>query len=152
MSTNSVDKSRPNLVGELWWTLFPATITVTIANVLFYYFVTQILGFELLVPSESRTLGTVPLPVFDVILFSILWAVAAGVVFLVVIALSQNPIPIYVAISSIVLFLSFGLPLMMPANKVLAETKGTFIAWHIIGAVIVVGILVALYRRRLSVQ
>lgn len=152
MITNSSQTSRRASVTQLGWTLIPSTLIATVANVLFYYFATRILKFDLLVPNESGVPLSVPLSVFDVVLFSVIWALAAGVVYLIVVILSNNPIPIYIALSLIVLILSFGLPLIMPADIVHATTKGTLITMHIIGAISVVGTLVGLYRRHLSVS
>ena len=152
MTIKSAEKFQSNLVRKLWWTLIPSSLTATLANVLFYVFVMQVLGFQLLVPNDPPVPVTVPLQVFDVVFMSLLWAVAAGIVFLTVIAFSRNPIPIYMTISGIVLLLSFALPLMMPSDKVIAETKVSLISMHIIGAVVVVGILVMLYRRHISVK
>lgn len=149
MTNTMPDKPK---FSALWWSIFPAVLVAIIANILLYYFATRILNFELLVPNEELVPSSVPLPLFDVILFSILWALAASIIFFIIVALSSRPILVYVTISTIVLVLSFGLPLMMPADKVLVETKVIFILWHIIGAVSVVGILVTMYRRHLFVQ
>jgi hypothetical protein len=148
MVIKPAEKSKSTALAYLWWIPLPAIIAATAANSLFYVFVTQILGFELLVPNEPPIPETVPLPLFDVVFFSVLWAGMAGVVFLGAIAFSQKPVQIYVVISTITLLLSFALPLMMPTDKVLVETKGTLMTMHIIGAFVVVGTLVTLYRRR----
>jgi hypothetical protein len=53
--------------GKLWWVIPVATIFATIANVVFYYIVTRMIGEPLLFPEQFPPLETSPMPVSDVL-------------------------------------------------------------------------------------
>jgi len=132
---------------RIWWVFPLAAALATIANVIFYFIVTRWLGEPLLFPEQFPPPETTPMPVADVILFSLLFSLGAGIVFVLVATISRRPIRTYGMISTMVLLLSFLLPLKAPAPPVTLFAKLTLVAMHIIGAITVVGTLVGLSRQ-----
>ena len=83
------------------------------------------------------------IPVTDVILFSFIFSLGAGVVFLVVANLSRRPAPVYLGISLVVLVISLFLPFRMPRPPVPVSTPVVLASMHVIGAALLVPILIA---------
>jgi len=88
---------------------------------------------------NTQTPDAVHLLPSDVAIFSILFALGAGIVFALVAHFSQRPIRTYLIVSSIVLILSLALPFKAPTLPVTLFTKLTLAAMHIIGAIAVEG-------------
>lgn len=130
------------------WLLIPFAIAIaTAANVIFYFFVTRLLEEPLLFPEQFPPPESSPMPVMDVVIFSVIFSVGAGIVFMLLANFSRQPIKIFLIVSMIVLLISFILPLMAPTPPVTLAAKLTLVAMHIIGAVAVVGTLIGLSRR-----
>lgn len=140
--------SKEVALTRLWWVIPVATALATAANVIFYYVVTRWLGEPLLFPEQFPPPETSPMPVTDVIIFSLIFSLGAAFVFVLAANFSRRPIRTYLIISSIVLVLSFILPLMAPTPPVTMPAKLTLVTMHIIGAFAVVGTLIGLSRRR----
>ena len=141
------------------WVVPLATTAAVTANVIFYFIITRWLHIDLLIGGEEAELSwqlpvgdseTVlwQLPVSDIILFSVVFASAAGIVFVIVSQLAQRPIRTYLKIATVALFLSFIPPLSAPSPPVAMIVKLSLVAMHIIGAICVVGVLVGLGRKR----
>ena len=141
------DASKEVSLDRLWWVIPVAAALAATANVIFYYIVTRWLGEPLLFPEQFPPPETSPMPVADVIIFSLIFSLSAAFVFVLVANFSRRPIRTYLIISSIVLVLSFILPLMAPTPPVTMPAKLTLVAMHIIGAIAVVGTLVGLSRQ-----
>ena len=86
------------------------------------------------------------LPLSDIIIFSVVFASAAGVVFVIVSQMAKQPIRTYLKIATVALFLSFIPPLSAPSPPVEMIVKLSLVAMHIIGAIAVVGVLIGLGR------
>lgn len=136
--------------GKLWWVIPVATAAATAANAIFYFFVTRILGEPLLFPEQFPPLDTSPMPVGDVILFSILFSLGASLVFALVAGFNDHPVRTFLIISTVVLVLSCFLPLKAPTPPVTLPAKLTLVAMHVIGAIVVVGMLIGLSKRNES--
>ena len=131
-------------MAKLTWVI-PASVAVaTTANVVFYFLVTSILGWELLFPNEASPPGLSAMPVNDVIIFSVIFSLGAGAVYAAVLAIASRPIGLYIVISAVVLLLSFAMPMSISSPPVEILDKLVLVAMHIIGAVSVVGVLVSL--------
>ena len=142
---------------RLVWVVPLATAVAVTANVIFYFIVTRWLHIDLLIGGEEAELWwqlpvadseTVlwQLPLSDIILFGLVFALAAGVVFVIVSQIAPRPIRTYLKIAAVALFLSFIPPLSAPSPPVAMIVKFSLVAMHIIGAIAVVGILVGLGR------
>ena len=88
------------------------------------------------------------MPVGEVILFSIIWALAAGLVYVFLNAATGRPDRNFIIISAVVLLASFALPLKAPTPPVAMSAKLSLAAMHLIGAVVVVGSLIGLNSKR----
>lgn len=153
MSTLSQDQqmnisSKSGRVSKIWWVFIPAALVATVANIVFYYFLREVLNFSLIIPGEAES--TMPLSVGNVVFMSVVFSVGAGIVFLILSVYSAQPIQRFVIVSAVVLVLSFALPLMLPSDKVETETRLSLMAMHVIGAILVVGIIIRLSRDRLT--
>lgn len=124
-----------------------AAAVATTANVIFYYFVTRFLREPLLFLEQFPPPETSPMPVTDVIIFSVIFSIGAGMVFFVITKLSQRPIRTFLIVSVIVLVLSLAFPLQIPTPPVTMSAKLTLATMHIIGGIAVVGTLVGFGRR-----
>jgi hypothetical protein len=87
------------------------------------------------------------LPVNDIILFTVVFASAAGIVFVIVSQMARQPIRTYLKIATVALFLSFIPPLLAPSPPVAVVVKLSLVMMHIIGAMAVVTVLVGLGRK-----
>jgi hypothetical protein len=147
-STLAAERSAAQRVPlqRLTW-LVPLAVTVAIiANTVFYYVVTGLLGEPLRFPSPSPEAPErlAPMPVYDVILVSALFATGAGVVYALTTRLSRRPTRTYLVIATLVLLISCLLPMKIPSPPVALSAKLSLVAMHIIGAVAVVGTMLGL--------
>lgn len=133
---------------RLWLAIPFAAVIATSANVIFHFFVTRFLGEPLLFPEQFPPPETSPMPVTDVIIFSVIFSIGAGIVFLLIVQLNQQPIKNFLIFSVIVLLLSSVLPLKAPTPPVTMSAKLTLVTMHTIGAITVVGTLISLGRKR----
>lgn len=131
-------------VARLIWMVLAATTIATIANAIFYFILTGWLGLGLMFPSQTPQRTLSPMPVGDVIIFSVIFALGAGIVFVVVTRVARRPVRTYVLIAAAVLLLSFALPLTIPSPPVAMIDKLSLVAMHIVGAFMVVGTLIGL--------
>lgn len=155
MDTLNDDRStQSSLFGEgwagarLWWLVPLALAAATAANVIFYYILTRLLGEPLLMKSEFPPPVTSPMGVDEVILFSVIWSLGASLVYVFLCAVSARPERTFIIVSAVVLLASMALPLMIPSPPVAMSAKLSLVMMHIIGAVVVVGLLVRLGRKR----
>ncbi len=143
---------------KLVWVVPLATAVATTANVILYFIITRWFHIDILIGGEEAEFWWQPpvgnsetmlwqLAVSDIILFSVVFASAAGVVFVIVSQLAQRPIRTYLKIATVALFLSFIPPLLAPSPPVAIIVKLSLVAVHIIGAIAVVGVLVGLGRK-----
>jgi hypothetical protein len=133
--------------AKLFWVVPLATAVAALANVIFYYIVIEIFHFPMMFLDETLAADLVRMPVYEPILFSVIFGTGAGVVFVLVTHVAGRPIRTYLIIAAIVLMLSFLLPLKIPTPPVAMVDKLSLVTMHIIGAVAVVGILVGLPRK-----
>jgi len=151
MSADVLENERAQEAGaRLMWVVPLGVVAATLANIIFCFFLTEWIGEPLLMldryPPPVQPL--VPMPVEEVILFSIIFSLGAGLVYLGVSALSGRPNRHFIIISVVVLVGSFLLPLKAPTPPIAMSAKLSLITMHIIGAAVVVPILVGLGRKR----
>ncbi|MCL4265683.1 MAG: hypothetical protein KJ069_20895 [Anaerolineae bacterium] len=102
---------------KLVWVVPLATAVATTANVILYFIITRWFHIDILIGGEEAEFWWQPpvgnsetilwqLPVSDIILFSVVFASAAGIVFVIVPQLAQRPIRTYLKIATVALFLS----------------------------------------------
>ena len=130
--------------GRLVWAGPLAVAAATLAKVLCYYFVTRVLQITMVFPEQFPPPEVTPLPVTDVVLFSFIFGAGAVIIFWLVAQSSRRPTRTYLAISTFVLLISIFLPLKIPTPPVPTSSKWSLIMMHIIGAVVIVGVLLAL--------
>jgi hypothetical protein len=140
--------NRKISVRRIWLAIPIAAVIASSANVIFYFFVTRFLGEPLLFPEQFPPPETSPMPVTDVIIFSVIFSIGVGMVFFIITKLSHRPIRTFLIVSVIVLILSLALPLQIPTPPVTMSAKLILVTMHIIGAIAVVGTLIGLGKRR----
>ena len=134
--------------SRLLWVVPIAVAAATFANVIFYFILTKWLGEPLLMGNEFPPPLLTPMDVTDVILVSIIFSLAASFVYAFLSAVTQRPERNFIIISAVVLLASFGPLLGVPNSPVALSARLGLVAMHIIGAVVVVGLLVGLGRSR----
>lgn len=147
-ANRSLAEREPVSLGRLAWVVPLATAVAVTANVIFYFIITRWFHVGLRFPSGTpgHTLSAT-LPVGDIVLFSVIFALGAGVVFVIVAQSARRPIRTYLMIATAVLLFSFSLPLRIPTPPVAMIDKLSLVVMHIIGAIAVVSVLVGLGRR-----
>lgn len=146
-ANSSLAETEPVSLGRLAWVVPLATAVAVTANLIFYFIITRWLHIGLRFPTEApgRILSAT-LPAGDIVLFSVIFSLGAGIVFVVVTQSARRPIRTYLIIASAVLLGSFLLPLKIPSPPVAMIDKLSLVAMHIIGAIAVVSVLVGLGR------
>ncbi len=159
METVNSDKVQPSVAPQkvptrqrLLWivplSMAAAMAAATAANVIFYFILTEWIGEPLLMKAQFPPPIVTPMGVDEVILFSLIFSLGAGLVYAFLCAVSSKPEQTFILVSAVVLLVSFALPLMMPTPPVAMSAKYSLVIMHIIGAVVVVGMLVGLGRKR----
>jgi hypothetical protein len=119
-------------------------VSAAAANVIFYLLITRLLGVPMLVPEQFPPPQLSPIPVTEVVLFSFIFSLGAGLVFLFVANLSRRPAPVFLGISLMVLVISLFLPFRVPRPPVPISTPLVLASMHVIGAALLVPILIAI--------
>ena len=96
---------------------------------------------------ENRPSVMAPMDVWEVVLVSIIFASAASFVYLILILLTQRPERNFIIVSAAVLLVSFVPLIGVPNSPVALSARLGLITMHIIGAVVVVGVLAGLGRK-----
>jgi hypothetical protein len=147
-SNRSLVEREAVSLGKLAWVVPLATAVAVTANIIFYTIITRWFHVGLRFPSDTPDHSlSATMAVGDVVLFSVIFALGAGVVFVIVTQSARRPIRTYLMIATAVLFVSFLLPLKIPSPPVAMIDKLSLVAMHIIGAIAVVGVLVGLGRK-----
>jgi len=133
----SLAKRQPASISRQILAIVVGTIAAIIANVIYYLLVTGLLGIPVVAPPELS-----PIPVTDVVLFSIIFSFGAGLVFLLVANISRRPAQIYLGICLAVLIISLFLPFMMPTPPVPISTPIILASMHVLGAAVLVPIII----------
>ena len=134
--------------GRFLWLVPLAVAAATVANVIFYTILTRGLGEPLLMLDQFPPPVLVPMDVGEVILFSIIFSLGAGLLYIGLSVVSDRPDRNFIIISAMVLVVSSALPLKMPTPPIAMSAKLSLGVMHIIGAVVVVTLLVGLGRKR----
>jgi hypothetical protein len=142
-STNSLANRRSASVTGQLQAILIGSISAIAANVIYYLLVTGIFGIPMLAPEQFPPPELSPIPVTDVVLFSIIFSLGAGLVFLLVANYSRRPAQVYLGICLAVLIISLFLPFMMPP-LVPRSTPVVLASMHVLGAVVLVPIIIAI--------
>ena len=146
--SNGEEHMDPVSLRRLAWVLPLATAVAVTANVIFYFIITRWFHIGLRFPSGTPGGAlSATMPVGDIVLFSVIFALGAGIVFVAVTQWSRRPIRTYMIIAAAVLLVSLLLPLKIPTPPVVMVDKLSLVAMHIIGAIAVVGVLIGLGRK-----
>jgi hypothetical protein len=156
MDTLNRDKPHPAAAspaipdwGRLLWFVPVAVAAATIANVIFYFILTRLLDEPLLMNAAEHAPPVLsPMDVSNVILISIIFSLAASFVYAFLSAVTQRPERNFMIISAVVLLASLVPLLGVPNSPVAMSARLGLVTMHIIGAVVVVGLLVRLGRSR----
>ncbi len=157
IETVNSDQVQPSVAPQkvpierrhLWVVPFSmAAAMATAANVIFYFILTGWIGEPLLMLEQFPPPIITPMGVDEVILFSLIFSLGAGLVYAFLCAVTKRPDRTFIIVAAVVLLASFALPLMMPTPPVAMSAKYSLVIMHIIGAVVVVGMLVGLGRKR----
>jgi hypothetical protein len=149
ISDNVLPKKSTDSAIKLVWIVPLAMAVATLANISFHFIITRFFNIGLHFPAGTPDGALAPtMAVTDVILFSIIFATGAGIVYGLVVNVAKRPIRTYLIIAGTVLLLSFLLPLRIPSPPVVMVDKLALVTMHIIGAVAVVGVLVCFGRNK----
>jgi len=118
------------------------SIAAVAANVSYYLLASELLGVPMVAPSGDPSLELSPLPVTDVIIFSLIISIGASIVFLITANFSPRPAQVYAGLSLVVMILSLFMPLMIPTPPVPMVTKLVLASMHVLGAAVLVPILI----------
>jgi hypothetical protein len=118
------------------------SIAAVAANVSYYLLASELLGVPMVAPSGDPSLELSPLPITDVIIFSLIFSIGASIVFLVTANFSPRPAQVYTGLSVVVMILSLFMPLMIPTPPVPMVTKLVLASMHVLGAAVLVPILI----------
>ena len=141
--------SQTNLEWRRYLWFVPASVAAaTLANVVFYFVLTKWLGETLLMGNELPPPLLTPMEVWEVILFSIIFSSGASFAYVLLSLLTQRPERNFIIISGVVLSVSIVPLLFVPNSPVAMSARLSLVTMHIIGAVVVVGLLVGLGRKR----
>ena len=135
------DRQPASLTRQLLAILI-GSISAIVANVVFYLIATELLGIPMVALDQFPSPEVVPLPVTDVVIFSVIFSFGASLVFLIVGNISQRPAQVYLVICVVVLILSLFMPLMIPTPPVPMATKIVMASMHVLGAGLLVPILI----------
>jgi len=119
------------------------SIAAVAANVSYYLLASELLGVPMVAPSGDPSLELSPLPVTDVVIFSLIFSIGASIVFLVTANFSSRPAQVYAGLSLVVMILSLFMPLMIPTPPVPMVTKLVLASMHVLGAAVLVPILIS---------
>lgn len=119
-----------------------ASFTATAANVILYFILKNLIGVEFIAPEQFPPPEVSPLPVTDVIIFSVVFSAGAGLVFLIVANTARRPAHVFSIISVMVLILSCFLPLKIPTPPIPMLTRLSLVSMHILGAVVLVPLII----------
>jgi hypothetical protein len=108
-----------------------AALVAAVANLLVYYAVPALFGFELAFSWQGPGSEAARLPAFMVVMTTVLAAIGATAVLAIVRRLSRRPVAIFRGIAAAVLLLSFGGPLSQGAAPAVTLT---LLAMHILAA------------------
>lgn len=115
-----------------------------LTNVALYYILRDLLGIGFLAPEQFPPPDLSPIPVTDVIIFSAIFSVGAGFVFVIVAHTARRPTLVFTVISAIALVASLYLPLRIPTPPIPVSTKLALMSMHILGAAVLVPLLIKL--------
>jgi hypothetical protein len=124
----SLSETLDSSATKLVWLVPLATAAATLANVVFYYVITRLFDIGLRFPSETPPGSLGWIGVDEVILFSVIFATGAGLVFGLVVHVANRPIRTYLFIAGVVLLLSLALPLKIPTPPVAMIDKLSLVA------------------------
>ncbi len=129
--------------GGLLLAAVVAAVGAALANVV-VYFVASVLG--LLPQSVAVSPDGAPLSAGAVMIASVVGAVGAGVVLAVLNLILRRPVPVFYIVSAVVLVLSFITPTSISGAPLAMVLTLNFM--HVVAAVVAVGVLTTLPRRR----
>lgn len=121
-----------------------ASAAAIFANVILYFIQKNLFGVPFIAPEQFPPAEVSPLPVSDVILFSLIFCAGAGFVFLAIANKARHPARVFAILSFIVLVLSCFLPLRIPTPPVPMATKLALVSMHVLGALVLVPLLIRL--------
>ena len=136
------DRQSASLARQLL-AIVIASMSAIVANVIYYLLATELLGIPMVAPEQFPPPELGPIPVSDVVIFSVIFSFGASLVFRIVANISPRPAQVYLAISLVVLILSLFLPFMMPTPPVPMSTKLVLASMHVLGAAVLLPILIA---------
>ena len=128
--------------GRLLWAGPLAAFAAAVANAV-VYFVAYGLGA---MPQDFVIEGSGPITLAPVVVSSLIGAVGAVLVFVIVALLAQRPIRTFRIVAAVVLVLSFATPLTIPGAPLSMVLALEFM--HVVAAVVIVGILTTLVRAK----
>jgi hypothetical protein len=140
----SLTDRRPASLARQLQAILIGSLSAIIANVIFYLIVTGLFGISLVAPEQFSPPEVSPIPISDVILFSVIFSFGASFVFLIAANISQRPAQVYLGISLVVLTASLFLPFRMPSPPIPISTPVVLASMHVLGAVVLVPILISI--------
>ncbi len=132
-------------ISKIWWVGLVAAISAAVVNVIFFL-VTKGLGVPYIMPLQGPDAALEALPAMMVAIASIIPAIGATILLVILGKFLANPIRIFWIISGVFLVISFAGPLTEPAT-VAVSTKIALNIIHVIAGVAIVGVLTKLGQK-----
>lgn len=132
-------------IGRLWWVGLFAATDAAIGNVIVFALGKSLLGISFLMPPKPGVTELVPLSMTNVVIASVVPAVAATVFLAILGKFAPRPIRVFRIISVVFLLVSFGGPLSLPVDL---STKVALSVMHVVAGAVIVGMLTVLGREK----
>lgn len=135
---------KPAEISRQLLAIVVGSISAIAANVAYYFILRDLVGIEFIAPEEFPPPEVSPLPVTDVIIFSLIFCVCASILFLILANTTRSPATLNVGISTAILILSLFMSLIIPTPPIPTATKLSLTRMYFIGAAVLVPLLVAI--------
>jgi hypothetical protein len=137
---------EPFSLRRLLWAGPLITLLANLVNLLFYAG-TRALGEDYLITLAGPSKPAVPMPVLSILVATSVAAAGACLIFAGLLKVSHVPLPPFLSISVAALLVSFGGPFSL-AGVTTSTTKLLLCSIHLISAIVIVGGLILLTRRK----
>ncbi len=145
MSSASLARTDRVATNRLLWVGPLSGVVAAVANVIVFVICQSLLSIPFMVPMGSPDAPPTPLPIFAVVMASIIPALGATVLYALLGRFTSRPTLIFLIIAVVFLVVSFWGPLGLPID---GATQLALNAMHVVAGVAIAGMLVTLGRQR----
>lgn len=139
----NISPIEPPAIGNLWWTTLLAALASAVGNIGVLVLGQNLLGISFLMPTRPGSSELVPLELGRVIVFSVVPAIVATGLFVLLSKFTKRPFRLFGLIAIVFLLVSFILDLILPVD---GETKIGLMVMHVVSAAAIMGSLMKAVR------